>query len=121
MNNSSLKKTAAWLFLQYFTGKEHMLWGAVHAKVVDPARRSVWADAAFRQRLDLHHGYFETFEEVIPRTSIEFTPQPLFFEATTLWAAALQKIVTSGADPLETMTELAERISRRTKRLKTSE
>jgi multiple sugar transport system substrate-binding protein len=121
MNKSSLNKPAAWLFLQYFTGKDHMLWGALHAKVVDPARRSVWDNEAFIQRLSSHHGYYETFEKVIPKTSIKFTPQPLFFEATTLWAAALQKIVTGEADPSKTMKKLAERISRRTKRLKIPE
>jgi multiple sugar transport system substrate-binding protein len=33
MNKSSKNKTAAWLFMQYFTGPEHTLWAAINASV----------------------------------------------------------------------------------------
>ena len=42
-------------------------------------------------------------------TKILFTPQPAFFEATTLWAEALQDIY-GGADAKETLDALVEEI-----------
>jgi multiple sugar transport system substrate-binding protein len=53
--------------------------------------------------------FLETFNAVIEETKILFTPQPAFFEATTLWAEALQDIY-GGADAQETLDELVEEI-----------
>ena len=53
--------------------------------------------------------FLETFNTVIDQTSILFTPQPAFFEATTLWAEALQDIY-GGADAKETLDALVEEI-----------
>lgn len=117
MNSSSEKKDAAWLFMQYFTGKEHMLWGATEANVVDPVRQSVWDNAEFKERIKLADGYEETFNMIIDNSTIKFTPQPEFFNVTTEWAAALQDIV-NGADAQERLDTLAEDISKRVERLK---
>jgi multiple sugar transport system substrate-binding protein len=93
MNSASKNKEAAWLFLQYFTSKDYSLWASVNAKVVDPARKSVFEDAAFQQVLSKSEGYAKAFEEQIEGTTIQFTPQPHFFETTTEWAATLQDLV----------------------------
>lgn len=93
MNSASKNKTASWLFLQYFTGKEYSLWASVNAKAVDPARKSVFEDASFQQLLSKSTGYAQAFKEQIDGTTIQFTPQPHFFETTTEWAATLQDLV----------------------------
>jgi multiple sugar transport system substrate-binding protein len=71
MNSASKKKLAAWLFIQWATGK------AAQSKAVqtgqrgfaDPTRQSVF-DGAFKQTLAQFPGYQETFERVIGSTSI---------------------------------------------------
>lgn len=93
MNKASKNKQAAWIFLQYFTGKEYSLWASINAKVVDPARKSVFENEDFKAVLGKAEGYYESFEETIDGTTIQFTPQPHFFETTTEWAATLQDIV----------------------------
>jgi multiple sugar transport system substrate-binding protein len=118
INRSSRQKTAAWLFVQYFTGPEHTLWGALHAKVVDPPRQSIWSHPDFIKRLEAHSGYYAAFQAVLPNSRIQFTPQPYFFETTTQWAAALQRLVTGRDQPEKVMRDLAERISRRTQRIR---
>ena len=66
-------------------------------------------------------GYADTFQKTIPNTAIKFTPQPYFIQSTTEWAATLQQIVLSGANPETAMKELAKRISRETSKLKLSQ
>ena len=118
MNSASKNKKAAWLFMQYFTGPEFTLWAAVNAKTVDPARQSVWDNQEFKDKIAKVPGYYDTFTKTIPNTSIQFTPQPYFIQSTTEWAATLQKIVLSGADPASAMEALAKKISRDTSKLK---
>jgi multiple sugar transport system substrate-binding protein len=118
MNSISINKKAAWLFMQYFTGPEFELWAALNAKMVDPARQSVWDNQEFKDKITKVPGYYETFTRTLPRTAIQFTPQPYFIHSTTEWAATLQKIVLSGADPEKAMNDLAKRISRDTSKLK---
>lgn len=117
MNHSSENKDAAWLFMQYFTGKEHQLWAAVDAEAVDPARQSVWDDEDFKELISNVDGYEETFNEIIDNSSVKFTPQPEFFNTTTEWAAALQDIV-EGADAQERLDELNEDINDRVSRVR---
>ena len=48
----------------------------------------------FREKLNKSYpGYVEMFDVSAPGASIKFTPQPLFFDLTTEWAATLQKMV----------------------------
>ena len=118
MNSSSKNKTAAWLFMQYFTGPEHVKWAAINAKLVNPARQFIWDDPEFKQKLAGIPGYYETFQSQIKDTSVKFTPQPYFIQSTTEWAATLQKIVLSGEDPEKALKDLAKRINRDTSKLK---
>ncbi len=118
MNSSSKNKKAAWIFMQYFTGPDHVKWASLNAKLVDPPRKSAWDQPEFKQKLSAIPGFYETFQAQIKNTSVKFTPQPFFIQSTTEWAAALQKIVLSGADPDKTMKDLAKRIDKDTSKLK---
>jgi multiple sugar transport system substrate-binding protein len=93
MNKASKNKDAAWYFLMYFTSKEFALEASTKTNAMNPARNSVWASQAFKDKLAKQEGYIDTFNKTIPGTTILFTPQPFFFETTTEWAAALQDIV----------------------------
>ncbi|QHY95499.1 putative ABC transporter-binding protein precursor [Streptomyces sp. S4.7] len=92
MNAKSKKKSAAWLFLQWATGKEHLRKGAIEYNHIDPVRKSVSDDPAYRDKMSELAGFIETFEAVQDQTRIQFTPQEQFFDATTSWASALQEI-----------------------------
>jgi multiple sugar transport system substrate-binding protein len=112
MNKASKHKGAAWLFMQYFTSKEHMQWGSTEANVVDPVRKSVWDSPQFQSRISKLEGYNETHKAIIENTNIKFTPQPEFFNTTTEWAAALQDIVTGKATADDRMKQLANDINK---------
>jgi multiple sugar transport system substrate-binding protein len=62
----------------------------------------------------MFQGYSEAFRKSVPNTGIKFTPQLYFIESTTEWAATLQQIVLSGANPETAMKDLAKWISRLT-------
>ncbi len=68
MNSASKNKKAAWLFIQYFTGPEFELWAALNAKTVNPARKSVWDNEQFKEKLSKVEGYADTFQKTIPNT-----------------------------------------------------
>ena len=93
MNSSSENQNAAWLFLQYFTGKEFQTWTVTEWKSVDPPRKSVFDNPKFQKIIEATPGFKETFEATVPGTTIYFTPNPYFFELTTEWAATLQDLV----------------------------
>lgn len=90
MNAASKNKLAAWLFMQWATGKDAMT-KAVGSAFADPTRKSVF-DGAFKQTLGGFPGYLETFERVVGSSKIQFTPQTSFFQTTQDWAVALQDI-----------------------------
>lgn len=108
MNAASKKKLAAWLFIQWATGKDAMSKAAHSADFPDPVRKSVF-DGTFKQTLDTFPGYLETFEKVIDSTKIQFTPQKSFFETTEEWAVALQDIY-AGHDPTSRLNALAKTV-----------
>ncbi len=101
INKASKHKTASWLFLQYFTGKEFNQWASTVGKTVDPARKSVFESSDFQQVLSKSEGYGQAFQDSVAGTTIQFTPQPHFFETTTEWAATLQDIVSGEYDSVE--------------------
>jgi multiple sugar transport system substrate-binding protein len=107
MNARSRRKSAGWLFLQWATGKEHLRRSAVTHHHIDPVRRSVGRDGAYRDKMRHLPGFIETFETVVDQTRIQFTPQAQFFDATTSWAAALQEIY-GGKDARSVLDELAD-------------
>jgi multiple sugar transport system substrate-binding protein len=107
MSAASKKKLAAWLFIQWATGKQAQAKAVQTGKLgfADPTRKSVF-DGTFKQTLGKFPGYQETFEKVIDSTSIKFTPQAQFFETTEQWAVALQDIY-SGQDAKTRLDALA--------------
>ena len=104
MNSASKNKLAAWLFIQWATGKEAQ-GKATAAAFADPTRKSVF-DGSFKQTLGAFPGYLETFERVVDSTKIQFTPQTNFFETTEDWSVALQDIY-AGQDAKSRLDALA--------------
>ncbi|MDJ0395737.1 extracellular solute-binding protein [Rhodococcus sp. G-MC3] len=91
MNSMSKNKQAAWLFMQWATGKEAMSKAVQGGIYADPVRKSVF-DGVFKDQVADQAGYLETFETVIDQSKIQFTPQKKFFDTTQNWASALQDI-----------------------------
>ena len=108
MNAASKHKQAAWLFIQWATGKEAMA-KAVKGAFADPTRKSVF-DGPFKDTLSAFPGYLETFEKVIGSSKIQFTPQTSFFQTTQDWAVALQDIYggDNAAERLKTYAQSAD-------------
>ena len=93
MSEFSKMKEAAWFFIQWATGTENTTFGAVNADLVDPVRDSVWKVPEFQARLEKSYpGYLNQFQKSIGQSRIYFTPQQLFPEFTTDWAAMLQQM-----------------------------
>lgn len=93
MNADSKKKDAAWYFLQYFTGAEFMLYSGTEGSCADAPRKSVAESDAYKDIVGKSFGYLEALDAGLPFATIQFTPQPYFFECTTEWAAVLQDLV----------------------------
>lgn len=116
MNASSKTLDAAWYFMQWATGKDFLL-KAVRGNfsLVDPVRKSVWADPDFQKKLEDFTDYYSTFQTIIDNCKVYFTPQPLFFETTTEWAATLHEIY-NGDDAQEALDKLVKKLESTLKR-----
>lgn len=114
MSEFSRQKEAAWFFMQWATGTENTTFGAVHGDLVNPVRKSVWADADFQQRLEKSYpGYLKQYQDAIANTRVYFTPQQLFPEFTTEWAAMLQQMHGGQIAVDEGLDKLADNLSRK--------
>jgi multiple sugar transport system substrate-binding protein len=110
------QKDATWYFLQWASGPEHAVFGATQMDFVNPVRKSVWANADFRARLEKSYpGYVEMHDVSAPGAKIHFTAQPLFFDLTTEWAATLQKMVANEVPVDEGLDQLAQSVDRQLK------
>ncbi|MEH3155571.1 MAG: extracellular solute-binding protein [Gordonia paraffinivorans] len=105
MNARSKRKPAAWLFMQWATGKDSMNKAVEGGIYADPVRKSVF-DTTFKRIAADQAGYLETFETVIGSSKIQFTPQKKFFDTTKDWAVALQDIY-GGDDAQSRLNSLA--------------
>ena len=113
MSKFSKDLDATWHFVQWATGAEHSLFGATYMDHVNPVRAGVWADEVFRERLGKSYpGYAHAHDVSAAGAGIKFTPQPLFFELTTEWAATLQKIVAWEVPADEGLDQLADSINK---------
>ena len=111
INAASNNKGAAWLLLQWAAASQQCLFGATQADLVDPVRQSVWDDKGFQDRLKgPYAGYLEQYTASAPGSKIYFTPQPLFFNLTTEWAASLQKMYANEVSVDEGLDKLAESV-----------
>jgi multiple sugar transport system substrate-binding protein len=116
MSSFSNQKDATWNFLQWASSAEHDLFGARKMDFVNPVRASVWADAAFRERIDKSYpGYLNQHDVSAPGAKIYFTAQPLFFDLTTQWAETLQKMVAKEVPVDEGLDQLAASIDKQLK------
>ncbi len=115
MSNFSRKKDAAWNFLQWACGTDHLMFGARKMDMVNPIRTSIWNDADFKQKIGQYPGYLEQYTKTAPKAQIYFTPQPLFFNVTTDWAAALQKMVANEIQVDEGLDQLAANVDKQMK------
>jgi len=112
INAFSNNKPAAWLLLQWAAASQQTLFGATKAKLIDPVRQSVWDDKGFQDRLkEKYAGYLEQYTASAPGSKIYFTPQPLFFNLTTEWAASLQKMYAKEVPVDEGLDKLAESVT----------
>ena len=110
MNAHTTDKDAAWYFLQWASGKNFLLRGIQgRFSMVNPVRKSIWEHSEFKFKLKGYTDYYETFQKIIANCRVYFTPQPLFFETTTEWAAALQEIF-NGRDTKEALDALVEKL-----------
>lgn len=110
MSNFSKRKDATWLFIQWACGTDHLMFGARKKDMVNPVRQAIWDDPEFKQRMQQYPGYLEQYSESAPHSRIYFTPQPLFFNVTTDWAAALQRMVAKEIPVDEGLDQLAQNI-----------
>ncbi|MEZ5448148.1 MAG: ABC transporter substrate-binding protein [Thiolinea sp.] len=116
MSNFSNNKDEAWYFMQWASGLEHALFGATKMDFVNPVRKTVWDDESFRSRIDKDYpGYLNQHDLSAPKAQIYFTPQPLFFDLTTEWAAMLQKMVAKEVPVDEGLDQLAESVNKQLK------
>jgi multiple sugar transport system substrate-binding protein len=96
MNANSRNKIAAWIFLQYFSSKEFLISASVDSNNMDPTRTSVYNDSRFQAKIAKLPNWYESWQKTVPNTTIQFTPQPAFFQTTYEWAATLQDLVAGG-------------------------
>ena len=116
MNSFGKQKDAAWYFMQWATSTEHDMFGARKMDFVNPVRASVWKDPEFRGRIDKsYNGYLAQHDASAPGAKIYFTAQPLFFDVTTEWSEALQKMVAKEVPVDEGLDKLAASIDRQLK------
>jgi multiple sugar transport system substrate-binding protein len=112
MNAASKNKEPAWYFLQWATGKEFLRKGAITYTLVNPVRTSIVEDPEFVSHMDVSKDYLKTLTEITANDmKIQFTPQPLFFETTTEWAATLQDIYSGTVGAQEGLDALVEKLT----------
>ena len=116
MSSFSKQKDPAWYFMQWASSAEHGLFGATKMDFVNPVRQSVWKSTDFRDRINSkYEGYLNQHDVSAPGAKIYFTPQPLFFNLTTEWAASLQKMVAKEVPVSEGLDQLADNVNRQLK------
>jgi len=115
MSEFSRQKEAAWYFMQWATAPESCAFGATQGDLVNPVRKSVWDLPQFQQRLDQYPGYLQQYRESVTNAKIHFTPQQLFPEFTTEWAAMLQQMYADQVPVDEGLDQLAQSLTRKLK------
>ena len=107
MSSYSRKQQAAWKLLQWATSTQQLTLGATKANLIDPTRQVVWDNQDFKTRMNDYPGFLDQFAASSPGAKIYFTPQPLFFNVTTNWAAALQKMYSNQVSVEDGLDQLA--------------
>lgn len=107
MSSFSRKQAAAWKLMQWATSTQQLTLGATKANLIDPTRQAVWDNQDFKTRMQDYPGFLDQFAKSSPGAKIYFTPQPLFFNVTTNWAAALQKMYSKQVSVEDGLDQLA--------------
>ena len=111
VNSASAHKDAAWLFLQYFSGKEYQNESSVSAKIVNTPRQSSYDQDAYQELLKNSEGFVETFDATVDYTRMYYTPETYFFEVSQTWCQTLQELVEGKyASTQEGMDKLKEKL-----------
>jgi multiple sugar transport system substrate-binding protein len=92
ISSRSRHKGAAWQWLQWATGHDHLLGAALHDGHHDPVRASVARHAAYRQLLSGRSGYLDTLAAVSGSVRVLSTPQQHYFDTSARWAGAVRDI-----------------------------
>ena len=92
MNSYSDNKGGAWLFLQYFTSPEFMLFSGTEAACADSPRASVAESEAYKSIVGASYGYLEAWKCCCP-TQPSSSPPSLLLRDHHNWAATLQDLV----------------------------
>lgn len=93
MNADSKNKDAAWYFIQYFTSPDYMKYAGTEGASPDTPRLSVMNSSEYKEIVGSAENYLEAIDILSKNATIQFTPQPYFFECTTKWAEVLQDLV----------------------------
>jgi len=115
MSSFSKNKDAAWDLIQWATGTDHCMFGARKMDLVNPIRTKVWQDPEFKEKINKYPGYLDQYTATAPKAQIYFTPQPMFFDLTTEWAAALQRMVAKEIPVDEGLDKLAASLDKQLK------
>jgi len=111
MSAFSRHQQAAWKLMQWATSTQQLTLGATKADLIDPIRQVVWDNQDFKTRMQSYPGFIDQFSASAPGAKIYFTPQPLFFNVTTSWAAALQKMYSRQVSVEDGLDQLAHDIT----------
>lgn len=96
--------------------RQNTTFGATKGDLVNPIRKSVWANPEFQQRLEKSYpGYLKQYQDSIANSKIHFTPQQLFPEFTTEWAAMLQQMHGGQISVDEGLDKLAQTLKKKLK------
>ena len=111
INSASENKGAAWYFMQWATSKEMNVRGATDGKLVNSPRTSTWENPAWIDyaKQPEFNNFYDTFNTVLAKSSLLFTPRYGFGTAINAWAVAMQDMV-GGEDVEERLSELADEI-----------
>lgn len=88
----STRKSQAWQWVQWATGREHLLRAALYGHHHDPVRASIADDPAYRQLLSGRTGYLQTQDAVRDAVAVLSTPQQHYFDVSARWASAVRDI-----------------------------
>ncbi len=111
LNAGSKQKDAAWLFMQWAAGKDHLLFAGTKFGHADTIRKSVFNNPAYQQRMADRAGYVPTFNAQAEKSRLMFTPQQEFFAVTDRWAGALQDVYAGRMTSEAALNRCVQRIS----------
>lgn len=92
INPHSASTDAAWLLVQYFTGRTFQLFSVLEWRSVNPPRKSVYEDPAFQAAISAMPGYAESFSAIIENAAIQATPNPYYRDIYDRWAGVIRDI-----------------------------